>query len=94
MSYGIRISDEINRVISVSIMDILSKIDNGNKFYRSILFLDGTSDVGEGNSFPAKSLPEFENTISESKEGFFVSWENLNILAEKFFQIKDITLLG
>lgn len=94
MSYGIRISDERNGVVSVSLLDILKEIQEGDKFYWSILFLDSIFNAGEAQSLPEKSLPKFESQIFESERGFFLNWTALNTLAKKFFQIRGITLLG
>src|SRR5215213_768792 len=88
-SQGIRISDNINDVVSVTLIDILKEIKNGNSMNWAILFLYATGNLGEG-----RSLPEFERMIREAPKGIEINWLNLNQLAEKFFQIIDITLLG
>lgn len=89
MTYGIRILDKENRVVIVNLPDILCEIQNGNQFHWSILYLYTTGNLGEG-----KSIPEFEDQILESDRGFFLSWKDLNTLAEKFEQIYDIVILG
>lgn len=89
MTYGIRISDKENGVVSVYLPEILNEILNGNNFYWSILFLSCTGNLGE-----ERSVPVFEDQIRKTEKGFSLSWTELNVLAKKFFQIKDITLIG
>lgn len=88
-SQGIRISDNINNVVNVTLIDILQEIMNEEIHYWSILFLDAIGDLGD-----KKSIPEFENQILESEKGIFISWKELCNLAKKFEQIIDITILG
>ena len=88
-SQGIRIFDKKNGLGFVDFLNILKEIPNGNVFHWSILFMDVIGDLGEG-----KSIPEFEKKIFESKNGFFIDWENLNSLAKKCEQIIDISIIG
>jgi len=43
---GIRILDKKNRVLNVTLFDILKEIHDGNLFHWSILFLDGMPNTG------------------------------------------------
>jgi hypothetical protein len=86
---GIRISDDVNRVISVDLSDILEEIQNGDSFFWSILDLDASGHLGEG-----KSIPVFCKQIIESEKGLFIQWDELTSLAKKFFEIVDITIIG
>ena len=89
-SKGIRIGDlNESGIISAKLSDILEEIPNGNLFHWSILFLDSMGNLGEG-----KSIPEFEKQIFDSEKGFFIDWNDLNILSKKFDEIVDITLMG
>lgn len=76
---GIRIFGDINNDISVNLLDILEEVQNAATLYWSILFLEAIGHLGEG-----KSLLAFEKQIDESKKGFLINWEDLNILAKKF----------
>jgi hypothetical protein len=86
---GIRISDKINRVVSVELPDILREVHNGDSLNWSILSLDSEGDLGED-----KSIPVFQQQIQDSEKGFFINWEDLNVLSKKFYQIIDMVLIG
>lgn len=89
-STGIRINDlKENGVVSVRLPDILEEIQNGNLFYWSILYLEATGHLGED-----LSIPVFEKQIYDSEKGLFITWEDLNVLSKKFYQIIDITIIG
>ena len=86
---GIRILDKKNRVVCVELPGILEEIQNGNLFHWSILYLDASGHLGEG-----RSIPVFEKQIYDSEKGLFITWDDLNLLSKKFYQIIDITLIG
>lgn len=88
-TYGIRISDGKGEVLRPVLSDILEEIKNGDLFYWSVLFLDGTPSPGQG-----AFLVEYEKKISDSEHGLLSSWENLTRLSNKFFQMFEITVLG
>jgi len=88
-SKGIRILDKKNRVVTTTIFDILDEIHDGNLFYWSILFLRATGNLGEG-----LSIPIFQKQIRDSVNGLLITWNELNLLSKKFYQIIDITLIG
>lgn len=89
MTYGIRILDKENRVVTVELPDVLMEVRDGDSFHWAILFLDSMGDLGEG-----KSIPVFENMINNSQEGLLINWEDLNVLSKKFYQIFDLILIG
>ena len=86
---GIRILDKKNNIVSVELLDILSEIPKGHSFDWSILHLYATGCLSEHQSIPA-----FEEKIRQSEKGFLVSWEELNDLAKKFWDLIDITIIG
>ncbi len=87
---GIRIQDLTESgYVAVELPDILKEVQNGDSFHWSILCLEASGNLGEG-----KSIVEFENEISDSKNGLFISWDDLNILSKKFHQIIDMVLIG
>jgi hypothetical protein len=88
-SSGIRISDDLNNVISVKLQDILEEIQEGFLFNWSILFFDAKGHLGEG-----KSIIDFGKKINNSEKGLFVSWEELNLLSKKLDEIIDIIIIG
>lgn len=85
----IRISDKKNGHVIVELPDILEEIQNGNLYYWSILYLYSSGDLGEN-----RDIPTFEQQIYESENGFVIDWYDLELLAKKFYQIYDITLIG
>ena len=86
---GIRILDHKNNLVCVELPDILKEIPNGNLLHWSILYIDAEGNLGEGISLPA-----FQQQIRQSKNGIFIQWEALNLLSKKFYQIKDLILIG
>jgi hypothetical protein len=89
-SRGIRINDvKENGVVAVQLSDILEEIHDGNLFHWAILYLDASGHLGEG-----QSIPVFEKQIYDSENGFYISWNELNSLSKKFYQIIDIMLIG
>ncbi len=82
---GIRINDEKNGVVSAELKDYSA----GNSYYWSILFLEATGDLGED-----RSMPLFEEEIKNNENGLILSWEELKSLANKFYQIIEITIIG
>jgi len=88
-SKGIRILDKKNRIVSVELPDILMEIHDGNLFYWSILYLYATGNLGEG-----KSITDLEQQILDSDKGLVISWEEINNLSHKFYDLMDLTLIG
>ncbi len=89
MTKGIRILDKNNRIVCVELPDILKEIQHGRSLHWSILYLQSTGHLGEG-----RSIPIFEDQIIESKIGFFIDWDDLNLLSHKFYDLMDIVLIG
>jgi hypothetical protein len=89
-SKGIRIEDE-NEIgaISVALSDILEEIQDGNAFQWSILEIEAFGNFGEGRTYK-----QLEKEVNDSKNGFFIAWEELNVLSRKFDQIIWITVIG
>ena len=69
--------------------DILQEVKNGNQLEWSILYLQTTGHLGQG-----KSIPEFEQQIIDSEKGFFITWNDLNELSHKFWDLMDIIIIG
>jgi|JI9StandDraft_1071089.scaffolds.fasta_scaffold19090_4 hypothetical protein len=88
-SKGIRISDKKNNIVSVELPDILREIPDGNSLCWSILYLYATGGLGENQSIPA-----LEEQIKNSERGLFISWNELNSLTRKFWDLMDITIIG
>jgi len=86
---GIRISDSKGNILAPTLPDVLEAISDGNFFYWSLLYLYASGDLGED-----KSMLVFEKEIYDSEKGFFITWDELNSLAKKFYQIIDITIIG
>lgn len=86
---GIRILDKKNKIVSVEMPDILNEINDGTQFYWSILHLYASGNLGEG-----KSIPIFEEQIKNAQKGLFISWNELNSLSYKFYDLMDILIIG
>src|ERR1700733_15163017 len=86
---GIRISNKERRVVIVNLPDILIEINNGKKYFWSILYLYACADLGEN-----KSISEFEKQINESENGLLIDWDELNSIGNKFYQIYDIIIIA
>lgn len=86
---GIRISDKKNNIVSVELPDILIEIPDGNSLYWSVLYLYATGSLGENQSIPA-----LEEQIRKSEKGLCISWDELNNLSKKFWDLIDITIIG
>lgn len=86
---GIRILDKKNRIVCVRLSDILKEIHNGNLLHWSILHFHASGHLGEG-----KSIPIFTQQINESDKGLFIKWDDLNLLANKLYEVIDILIAG
>ena len=86
---GIRISDVKDNFLVPALSDILEEVTNGESFYWSILFLIGTPCPEEG-----LFLTEFSEKVNKSQNGVIISWEELNKLSDKFFQVWETLILG
>ena len=86
---GIRILDKKNNIISVELPEILEQINDGDSFFWSVLYLYATGDLGE-----KQSIPFLEQQIKKSERGLLLSWNQLNDLANKFWDLIDITIIG
>jgi len=89
MTKGIRIFDKKNEFERFSLSDFLKEIHNGQLLHWSILFLDVFGSLGE-----EISVPVFEQHIIKSEKGFFITWNDLNELANKIDQLIAIILIG
>lgn len=88
-SYGIRISDGKGEVLSPTLYDILKEIKEGDSYYWSILFLDGTPTPGQG-----PFLAIYKKEINDSEHGVLISWDDLCRLSNIFFQMFEVIVLG
>src|ERR1700733_7532591 len=86
---GIRILDKELKVVSVTLLDIIQEIDYGNQIHWSILHLYASGSLGEG-----RTMLELQKQIRTSDKGLSLSWEELNSLAHKFYEIMDILIIG
>jgi len=89
MTRGIRILDKNNKVVSVRLSDILEEIHEGNKYFWSILEIEGIGYFDKGRSYL-----ELVKKIEESERGLFISWNDLSIMSRKFHQIIWATIIG
>lgn len=86
---GIRILDKKNRIVAVELPDILEEIDNGPSFNWSILYIDAL-----GEFVDRKSILYFTEEINKSKIGFYIKWDELNIVSKTLYEVIDILVIG
>jgi hypothetical protein len=86
---GIRISDDINNIISVDLKDILDEIPNGELFFWSMLYFYGDGTLKNG-----KPIMVFEEEVNKSEKGLLLSWKELNESVKQFSDIWDISIVG
>ncbi|MDO6708980.1 hypothetical protein [Photobacterium sp. 1_MG-2023] len=90
MTHMIEISDSSNGLLTVTLPMILNKIGvDGASLSWSLLYLSATGDLGED-----KSIVDFEDSISDSPNGFCLEWQELNDLSHNFDQIFDTLIVG
>lgn len=85
---GIRIKDTKENGVTIQIDEILEKINDGNLFHWAILDLEATGRLKKGY------ITEFEEEITKSKNGYFITWEEIKDLVTQFYQIINIILIG
>jgi len=88
-TFGIRILDQRDHVISVNLRHILKEITNGKKLNWAILYIDVILK-------PNSDIPivQLEKQINHSQNGYEINWKNLTQFAEKIHQEIDITIIG
>lgn len=73
--------------LSISLSDILSKIDKGEEFEWKLLFLEATTETD-------LDILNLEKKINESDSGYLISWFDLVKLSNQIYQIMEILLIG
>lgn len=86
---GIRIKEKEKGIIVVKLYDILEEIHNGNLLSWSILEINGVGYLDERQSYT-----DLVNKVKNSKNGLFVSWDELNALSRNFHQIIWLSIIG
>jgi hypothetical protein len=84
---GIKIED-VKQHENSSLSEILYEIGNDDYSYWSILSMNATYEAGE--ELPVK----VNETINERKNGCFISWDQLKLLATLLKQVTEMTILG
>lgn len=88
--YGVEIDDAVEGVLTVSLVDLVATLDPwGSRCRWHILHLWATGRL-EGD----RSILEFEKSISSSRSGLEVSWDELVGLAGRFDQVIDAVFVG
>lgn len=86
---GIRILDKINRVVAVTLFDILQEVQNGELLHFALLYFYGRGHLGEG-----KSIPIFQEQVRKAPNGYFISWKDLIELSKKIDDLYGIVIIG
>lgn len=90
---GIIIEDVENGSISVQLPSILEEIEKGDSYHWSILSIWALGDIGDFTIYGFHQQ-DFEEEIRNTKDGFHMSWEQLNLFSSKPYQIVDTIILG
>jgi hypothetical protein len=85
---AVKIDGDESLILSVTLRDILTCVQNGQDNKWSILYLEATGDLG------TKSILDFEEEIKSSKNGVELKWIELLEIAGAFHQIIEILLIG
>lgn len=88
-SKGIRIRDNKNGIVSVSLEEILKTITDGDKFYWAILFSEVTPKAGRG-----EYTTNIERNADNASEGYILTWQALKDFAESIHQELDLRIIG
>lgn len=90
MAHMVEINDSKDGLLTVTLPMLLDEISpSGEKLHWSIFYLSATGDLGDD-----RSIVDFENEISDSDKGFFLSWNELKTLSVKFDQVFDTLIVG
>lgn len=84
----IKIQGDNSSFLSVSLIDILTQIENGEKYSWNILWIEAIGNPENTN------MLEFEEKVNNSINGFLLSWNDLVKLSKSLFQVINIVLLG
>jgi len=87
--YSIKINGNNREILSVTLQDILTKIENGQNLKWALLSIYAIGDLGHN-----KSMLNFEEDINKSKNGVLFNWDELKALSTKFEQVIEIVLIG
>jgi hypothetical protein len=85
---GVIILDKIDHV-SPTLSDILEEVGGGDSYCWSILFIDGMLHPGQNYS-----IFDFEDEINKSKDGMHITWDQLILFSDVFFQIYETKVIG
>jgi hypothetical protein len=88
-TYGIRILDKCNRIVSVTFQEILGEIKGGNLFRWSLLYFYGRGHLKNG-----KSMSFFEEEVNNSEHGTLFSWDSLLEFAESLDEVIDMLIIA
>lgn len=87
---AIRISDKVNRIVSVEFRDILEEVQHGELYYWSILYF-----YGMGHSLKdGKSVDEFDQEAMHSERGILMKWDELKLFAKNIDQLFGVLVIG
>lgn len=84
---GIRIKEKNNDTV-ITTKDILEQVVNGDKFFWSILYLEG-----EGSP-KGISYVDLVKEINNSKNGYILSWNEMNDFTIRMYSIYWIIIIG
>ena len=74
---------------SVTLSNILRLLSSYKVHHWSLIFLEAMGDLKSD-----RSMAQLQDDVSESTDGYHLSWEELLSLSESFDQVIEMTLLG
>jgi hypothetical protein len=87
--YTIKINGDDNEILSVTLKDVLSCIDQGEKVIWGILWLDVTINLRVDGS-----IADSDYDINRSETATIVTWEQLTELSSQINQAINLLIIG
>lgn len=87
-SNAVKIYGNDKEILSVTLVDVLKCITDGNDCKWSILWLEAIGNPG------SKSMLDLEKEIRSSEKGLLIEWQDLFELSKSFDQVIEIILIG
>lgn len=82
----IRLYGNNNNVLSINLIDILSKIKNIDEYYWKLIWLEGVSYKID--------ILTLENEVNKSSDGLLVNSSELLAMSSSFYQLIELILIG
>lgn len=94
MNSGIMVKGSTPGLLSVSLKDILSCVEEPKDITWVILWFTATGKLKLELTADAESMIDFENKINQSENGLEVNWRSLESIANQVDQVIEFLLIG